>query len=125
MSRSHSPPFPATAAESYGGNLRDRGEYLKAKTDETSGEQGEELARLETYALDVDFPGWAAEERGAKSMSTRSFVTRQRDHRRDRGKSVSNAMVNDVSETERDAKKKCIRTSLLVFSSLVSKRKIG
>lgn len=38
-------------------------------------------------------------------MSTRSFVTRQRDHRRDRGKSLSNAMVNDVSETEPDAEK--------------------
>jgi len=60
--------------------------------------------RLEAYALDVDFPGWPAGGRGAKSMSARSFVARQRDHRHDRGKSVSNAVVNDMSETEPDTK---------------------
>ena len=56
------------------------------------GEQVEELARLEDCALEIDLPGWTAEEWGAKPMSARSIVAKQRDHRRDRGKSESNAM---------------------------------
>jgi len=68
------------------------------------------LARCENYTLGIDLPGWAREERGAKPMSARSIVTRQRDHRRDRGKSESNDMVNDVPETERELKM-CIRAS--------------
>lgn len=95
------------------------------KTDERLCKQGEELARPETYAFDTDFPGWAAEEWGAKPTPAGGFVTRQRDHRRDRGKSMADAVVNYVSETERDAKK-CIRTSSLGFSSsLVSKESSG
>ena len=110
-----------------GGNHRNCGECLNAKTDERLHEQAEVLARCENYTLRIDLPGWARQERGAKPMSARSFVTRQRDHRRDRGKSESNDMVNDVPETEQELKT-CIRASQvtgypLYFPSLVSENK--
>ena len=38
----------------------DSGIYLSARTDERLREQGEELARLETYAFDTDLHGRAA-----------------------------------------------------------------
>jgi hypothetical protein len=87
------PPRPSRTVEIG----RDRGESPNAKTDLKLPVQGEELARLETYAFDIDLPGWAAEEWGAEPVSTRSFVTRQRDHRRDRGKPVLDAVVNYTS----------------------------
>ena len=90
------PPFPASRATTHWsrvGYLRGNDECPEAKTDGRLRKQGEELARHETYALDVDFPG------RAMSMSARGFTTRQRDHRRDRGKPVPNDVVNDVSVT--------------------------
>ena len=84
----HYHPLPLPATGSFGGDRVEVGGmgFSNMETDRGLREQGEELARLETYALDVDFHGRAAEEWGAKPMSTRSFVTRQRDHRRDRRK---------------------------------------
>jgi hypothetical protein len=55
-------------------------------------------------------------------MSAGSFVARQRDHRRDRGKPGSNDVVNDVSKPEQDARKMCIETSPVVFPFLVSEK---
>ena len=58
-------------------------------------------------------------------MSAGSFVARQRDHRRDRGESGSNNVVNDVSKPEQDARKMCIGTSPVVFPFLVSEKMNG
>ena len=116
--------FTITLSLDRDGDFRNRGEPLNTRTDEIA--QAEELARLEDCALEIDLPGWTVEEWGAKPLSARSFVARRRDHRCDRGKSEPNAMVNDVPETERDAKKACCISQdrhPLCFPSLVSKNK--